>query len=463
VTRWLAPSILAVVTAASAALAVHQPTPPRSRLAGLGPPKAAVLSVRRVPDLLTQAIADQRLKTALDRAMTDPAAANSCLIVKANTRTVYSYNPVTPLIPASNLKLLTALAALNEIGPDAQFDTQVKADKAMTPDGTVAGPLYLVGAGDPVMETADFAATAFKAQPQIHTAFEQLADSLVAKGLKHVAGPVVGDESRYDTQRYVPTWKPRYITDGESGPLSALMVNDGFLAWKPKAVAAPAPATHAAQVLTDLLKSRGVSIDGPAGQSQAPASAVTISELRSPPLRDVVAEMLKQSDNTTAELLTKELGRRAAGRPTTAAGVDAIRSLLTAAHLPVEQYRAVDGSGLDRTDRATCSLIITVLGEGDATTGPIQRGLPVAGKDGTLFDRLKNTPAAGRLRAKTGSLEHVAALSGFVDPAGASPPITFSLLANDVPTDAAGRALGDRIGVILASYPDAPSPDSLAP
>jgi D-alanyl-D-alanine carboxypeptidase/D-alanyl-D-alanine-endopeptidase (penicillin-binding protein 4) len=460
VTRWLVPSILALIAAASGVLALHQPALATSHLAGLAAPKAPVLSVRRVPDLLTQTIADARLTADLDHALAEPAAADSCLVVQANTRTLYSRNPAKPLIPASNLKLLTATAAVAKIGADTPFATEVKANDPIGPDGTVTGPLYLVGGGDPIIETAEYAAS-FKAQPQIHTPFEQLADDLVAKGLKHVAGPIVGDESRFDTQRYVPSWKPRYITDGESGPLSALMVNDGFIQWKPKGIAVAAPATHAAQVLTDLLKSRGVSIDGPAGQSQTPASAVTISELRSPPLSDVVAEMLKQSDNTTAELLAKELGRRVAGQATTAAGVQAVRSLLAAARLPVEQYRAVDGSGLDRSDQATCSLIVTVLAAAPPG-GPIRQGLAVAGKDGTLFDRFKNTPAADRLRAKTGSLEHVVALSGYVDE-GDAPPLTFSLIANDTPNDAAGRALGDRVGVILAEYPNAPAPASLAP
>ncbi|HEV7888787.1 MAG TPA: D-alanyl-D-alanine carboxypeptidase/D-alanyl-D-alanine-endopeptidase [Acidimicrobiales bacterium] len=459
--RWLAPAALAVLTAAATALALDTPPTPHQAKAGLAPLKAPLLSLRRVPELLTQTIADQRLAQQLDQVFKDPAAANSCLLVEQTDRRLYTRNPDRPLIPASNLKVLTALAALAKLGPDERFSTAAKAARPIQPDGTLAGPLYLVGGGDPLLETADYAAS-FKNQPQIHTPFEQLADDLVAKGLKHIAGPggVQGDESRYDTQRYIPTWKPRYITDAEVGPQSALMVNDGFTQFKPRHTAAAAPAAHAAAVLSDLLKGRGVSIDGPAGQNPAPAGAATISELRSPPLREVVAEMLKESDNTTAELLTKELGRRAGGQGSTTAGLKAVRSLLDAAHLPTAPLQAVDGSGLDRSDRATCGLILAALDTGDAQ-GPLQSGLPTAAKDGTLAQRFQGHPAAGRLRAKTGSLDGVAGLSGFVDGPGA--PLVFSLLVNDLARDAQGRALQESVAAVLARYPDAPAPDSLAP
>lgn len=438
------PVLLALITAISAYVAVRQPPAPRSRLAGLDAPKAAVLSVRRAPDLLTRAIADLNLAAQLDAAV---GASSSCLVVKSTdptARTLYARNPDQPFIPASNLKLLTAVAVLRKLGPDETFAT---AAKGALKNGTVDGPLYLVGGGDPLLETAEYAPTRRFPTP-IHTAFERLADDLVAKGLKRVTGGVVGDESRYDTQRYIPSWRPNYITDGQAGPQSALLVNDGFVQFKPSRVAAAQPAAHAAAVLTELLKSRGVSVEGPVGQSRAPASAASISELRSPPVREIVAEMLKESDNTTAELLVKELGFRFNGAGTTKAGLEAIRTELA---LPAN-VEAVDGSGLDRSDRATCNAIVGAL------AGVPADALPTAATDGTMTDRFVNHIGAGRLKAKTGSLNGVASLSGFADA-----ELAFSFLVNDVRTDAAGRALQERVGDVLVRYPDAPSPDDLAP
>ena len=134
----------------------------------------------------------------------------------------------------------------------------------------------------------------------------------------------------------------------------------------------------------------------------------------------------------------------------------------------------VDGSGLDRSDRVTCQLIQAAL-QRSGPGGAIGRGLAVAGQNGTLFHRLIGTPAAGRLLGKTGSLEGVSALSGFVlppsAPAGASAggaaagaaTVTFSLIFNAVPSTAAGDALCDRIGVLLAQFPQAPPVAQLAP
>jgi len=445
-----AAAAVAVLTAVSAFLALRQPAPPGSTLAGLDQPAAPILSVRRAPDLLTRTIAEAKLVRGLDGALR-AAPASTCLVVRNAGRTLYSRNPEQPLIPASNVKILTAFALLAKLGPTETLATAVRAAKPISRDGTVDGDLFVVGGGDPLLETADYAAT-LKYAPTIRTPFERLADDLVAKGLKRVTGSVVGDESRFDARRYIPTWRPNYAADGHVGPQSALIVNDGFAQFRPRRVAASAPAVHAAGMLTELLRSRGVFISGSPGQSQSPAGAATISELRSPPVRDLVAEMLQESDNTTAEVLLKELGRRVGGQGTTAAGLDAVRAALTEARVPAAAVTLTDGSGLDRGNRASCVALVSALGP-----EPLIDGLPIAGEEGTLTDRFRNHPAAGRLRAKTGSLEGVAALTGLVD------PLAFSFVVNDVGGEAAGRALQDGVGAVLARYPEAPPPDEMAP
>jgi D-alanyl-D-alanine carboxypeptidase/D-alanyl-D-alanine-endopeptidase (penicillin-binding protein 4) len=459
--RWLLPVFLALVTLVAGSLAVRQPVAPGAgAAAAISATKAPVLSIRRVPALITQTVGDLRLDQQLDATFADPALAGardrSCLVVHEGDRVVYERNPGMALLPASNLKLLTAVTVLDTIDPNERLRTEVHAGAPPAPGGVVNGPLWLVGGGDPLLETADYVA-ADKYQPHPHTSFEQLADQLVAAGVRHVTGGVLGDETRYDTQRYLPTWKPSYVTDAEVAPLGALMVNDGEVRFKPqKATNADNPAVHAATVLTNLLQARGVVVDGGPGAGAAPKGSPVVTSIDSLPIKDMVGEMLKESDNTTAELLTRELGRRVVGQATTAAGVSVIRNHLTSLHLAVNQLVSVDGSGLDRSDRATCGLLLVALSAGKHPAD-LAAGLPVANKDGTLFDRFKNNPAAGRLRAKTGSLTGVAALSGFVD------QLSFSLVANELPRDATGRALQEQVGAALARYPDAPKPDDLAP
>ena len=452
----------------SGVLAVRVPTPDAEvRTAA---PAAPVLSARRVPAHLARVVADARLRTQLDGALADPALGGgrdrSCLVVRTGRRSILERRPGERLIPASNLKVLTGLAVLERLGAGGRLVTEVKATAEVGLDGVVAGPLWLVGGGDPLLSTADYAVS-LPNQPQPRTPLEKLADALVEGGVKVVPGGVVGDESRYDTQRYIPTWKPTYITDSESGPASALVVNDGFAQFRPRTVAAPEPDLHAAAVLTGLLQERGVAIGAPPSEGQAPADATVLTRLESPLLSEVVGQMLRESDNLTAELLVKELGLRFAGSGTTAAGLGVVRETLEAAGLPVDDLVAVDGSGLDRSDRASCALIMAAM-DVDGPEGALATGFPVAGRDGTLAQRFRGNPAAGRLRAKTGALDGVVGLSGYVEPVeqpgtDARSPLRFSLLVNELPRDALGRSLQEQVGAILARYPEAPPPDELAP
>ena len=464
--RWLVPLALATVAVAAAELAVAG-VPASQAPAAEMPARLAtpVLSPRRVPDLVASAVAHARLASALDAALTDPslggAVRSSCLVVADGGETLYAARPDLALTPASTLKLVTATAALRRLGPDFRFVTDVRSLAPPT-GGVVDGPLWLVGSGDPLIQTADYTAL-FEDQPRIATPFEALADAVVAAGVREVRGPVVGDESRYDALRYMPMWKPGYLTDNEVGPIGALSVNDNFAVYsRSRALPAVDPPVNAAAVLTALLRARGVVVAAEAAAGPAPATAVAVASMSSPPLAQVVTEMLQDSDNQTAEMLVKELGARFAGAGTWQDGLAVVRAAATEAGVPGDQYAAVDGSGLDRSDRLTCAAILDTL-HAAGPSGPLAQGLPVASRTGTLRKRLVDTVAAGRVRAKTGTLDHVAGLAGFVDRPGTA-ALAFALLANDLPDRAAtGRALQDRVALALAAYPDAPAPGAIGP
>jgi D-alanyl-D-alanine carboxypeptidase/D-alanyl-D-alanine-endopeptidase (penicillin-binding protein 4) len=173
--------------------------------------------------------------------------------------------------------------------------------------------------------------------------------------------------------------------------------------------------------------------------------------------------MLRESDNNTAELLTKELGRREASQGTTAAGVGVVRATLAGAKLPVSDLTAVDGSGLDRSDRASCRLfaeILAVSGE----DGPIADGLAIAGETGTLAKRFVNHPAEGRLRAKTGFLDGTVGLSGWMDGTRGG-DLLFAFLANGLPlpTEPPAQEVQEALGAALATYPEVPPANELSP
>ena len=446
------------VTGPAAAQEQPPATPPAITAA------APVFSLRRVPDLLARTAADTHLGADLDRVMSDPglggARDTSCLAVgdAGGGRSHYARQTAQLLIPASTLKLMTTTAALSKLGADSHFTTEVRAGAA--PAGGGVDDLYLVGGGDPLLATADFSVDAgYQGQPRAFTSLEALADKVVATGIRRV-GRLLGDDSRYDTQRLVPTWPASYSSEFEITPLSALVVNKAFAATKPPVVAASPPA-HAAGALATLLRARGVTV-GTTGAAKAPAGAPLVTSIDSAPLSDVVGEILQNSDNMGAEMLLKELGTQPGTPGSTAAGLAVVAAQLQkVAGVTPAELSAVDGSGLDRGDKLSCSVLERVLdttGEG----GDLAKGLPEAGRNGTLFKRFQGTPAAGKVRAKTGSLNGVAGLAGFATDRDGK-DLSFALLANGLPNEATGSALQDKVVGVLATYPRGPSADDLAP
>ena len=416
-----------------------------------------ILSARRTPELLHRTVAQIRLTQDLDAAMTAPRA---CLTVEDGETTIYGRQPDLTLTPASTLKMLTGTAALRRLGADFRFVTEVKADRPVV-DGVLEGPLWFVGAGDPLLSTQLYA-DSFRNQPQVFTSLDTLADRIVEAGIREIRGGVIGDESRFDAVRYLPSWKPGYITDNEIGPMSALIVNDNFAQFRPKkTIATPEPGRHGAVVLTDLLRGRG-RVVADAGAGVAPENANAVASVSSPPVPEIVGQLLRESDNMTAEALTKELGKRYGGAGSWEEGTKVIRQTVAEAGLSAEGYAAVDGSGLDVSDRLSCTLLMDAL-DLAGPTGPVADGLAVAGQTGTLSARFKGNPAEGRLRAKTGSLNNVVGLVGFVRAADER-DLEFALIANDLPDRLeSGRRLQEAVGAILAQYPKAPPADALAP
>lgn len=379
------------------------------------------------------------LRSALDPIWS--ATPGGCLTVAAGQTVLYEANADTLVAPASVTKLLTAAAALDILGEPARLRTIVRA-AAAPGGGIVNGNVWLVGGGDPVLGTA--ARVPPSADPALHTPLEDLADRVVAAGVRRIEGGVIGDDTRYDAERYVDSWPRRFIADGESGPLSALSVNGGFRVAGHPGVPFLDPPSEAANLFTELLESRGVEITGTAAASPA-AGAVELAAIDSPTVGELVESMLRDSDNGTAELLVKEIGVRQFNDGSTAAGVRAIEDVLMAAGLPVSGSVVADGSGLSRDNRVRCGLLTALLA---ARPEQFRERLAVAGQSGTLEHRLVANSAAGRLRAKTGSLDGVAALTGYADtPAGAT--LNFAFIINGLPPGESGRSLQDALIDVL--------------
>ncbi len=462
----LVPAALLVWVATTSAHTADRGDPPDVAVAPPASPGAHVatplLSARRLPGTVTGQLATKDLVAGLD-ALASALPAPTCLTAAVDGAVVYDSNGSQPVLPASNMKLVVAAVALDKLGPDHTFTTSV----VKGPDGT----LYLVGGGDPVLSTqayldaakaaADRASASGEleeAPSDVHTSFEQLAAAVAAADPGPIPA-VVGDDSRYDQERFVPSWPASYAADLEAGPLGALMVNDAFATLHPKFTLAADPAEAAATELAAELHGAGVQV-GPARSGPAPAGATPVASVASPPLSAILGEMLGTSDNNTAELLLKEIGKAAAGQGTRAAGLQVVQQTLTSWGVPLDGVTWVDGSGLDRGDRLTCHALLAVMDH--VRIGPVAAALPVANQTGTLLPYFANNPVAGKLHGKTGTLTGAKALTGFL-PAADGHTITFSFVYNGPNSRESAAGLWDRLGKALATYPYQPDLAAFSP
>jgi D-alanyl-D-alanine carboxypeptidase/D-alanyl-D-alanine-endopeptidase (penicillin-binding protein 4) len=426
-----------------------------------------LLSARRVPDALLDPRRDAAAVAAVS-GIIPQIPGQSCLVVAEGDRVIVAHNPDLGLIPASTQKLLVGSALLSVMDPDATFDTTAVANAAPT-DGVIAGDLVVVGGGDPLLSTDAYIARQADPNKPV-TRVEDLADAIAASGVTRIEGSVVGDGSRYDDIRDIPSWPQRYRDQVQSGPLSGLGINDGLETFTPTEVAqsggvpAADPPAHAAEVLTNLLRERGVTVVGEPRSGVAPAGTTPVATISSPPARTVVAQMLRYSDNTTAELLTKELAVRAGTQGSTFAGLAALEADLAATGIGTEGVALTDGSGLDPGNRTTCRTLAEVL-ELEPIGDVLDEGLAVAGQSGTLQGRMVGTAAAGNLRGKTGSLRNVSALAGEVDGQDGR-TYTFAYISNvpegEFVPDLTLQQQSD-LGVALATLAEVTAPPEVLP
>lgn len=350
---------------------------------------------------------------------------------------VAGHNGDLPLTPASNQKLFTAMGVLALIPQTDRLVTEVRATGAQE-GHALNGDLILVGGGDPTLNAKG---------PH---SLDDLAAAVKARGIDEVRGSLVGDETRYDNVRGAPGWLPQHVPVF-IGPLSALVVDRNQLRPDAEYAANPLPGTL--PYLRAALLRAGVRVLGPNVSGAAPPESAVLAALPSPPIGDLVGEMLNQSDNLIAELLVKEVGYRIA-RPapgSTAGGLAAITDAVGNLGVPLAGV-AADGSGLSRADRRSAREWRSLLqaARGQPWAERLVGSLPLGARTGTLARRFARTAAEGNVRAKTGWIDEARSLSGYLTTAGGR-PVVFSIVINGTtPTSPALNALDTLVAAIAA-------------
>lgn len=434
---------------------VAQAVTPIASSAELQTLSTPIINARRNPETLSHDVRFRSLRTQLTL-LSKRLPAESCLIIDIEGTRLVSVNPDIPLLPASNMKVVVAMVALDVLTPDFVFSTSLigKAN-----GNAIDGDAYLVGGGDPVLVTGNYPVT--EPYPTFNfTRLENLFDALAQKGITRIGGSIIGDESRYDAERFSPSLGLG-IKGTEVGPLGALMVNDGVVSGNP--IKPDNPALGAATEFTNTLQNNGIAVSGSPKVGTAPQDLPVIAKIDSLPLSDIIAEMLTNSDNNTAELLVKEIGFAVSGVGSREAGLEAMKAKLVEWGIPLDVLQFFDGSGLDRGNRLTCNTLMTLLTR-DGGFGPVGLGLATANQTGTLREVLADTLGAGKLRGKTGTLTGAKALSGFV-PFSADQASTFSLIINspNAANQTTYRPIWNALSDALGGFSGSPTASEIAP
>ena len=359
---------------------------------------------------------------------------------------VMSYKATTPRRPASTMKLVTATSALLALSPNFQFETRLYAGAAATQNGGVLrGPLYLKGYGDPTLASPAYARHYLSGAA---AAIGKLAKPLRGAGVTSVRGPIVVDETFFDTLRRVPSWPARYAT--ECQPLSGMTVNQSYLGDVRKRYVKNPPIASGVR-LRLAMKSIGIRQTGRVTAGRAPTQGRLIATVKSPRLKTIVALMLPDSDNFLAEMLTKDVGAYARGTGSTAAGTAQAKTLLGGKQLLARTDVLEDGSGLGLHNRLTAESLVRVLSAADAEPdwGSALIDALATGGHGTLKRRFTATGLRARVHAKTGYISGTSALAGVVDSTGGS-RYAFAIMMNQGSITGA-KATQDKIVTLLAA------------
>ncbi len=458
---------------------------------------------------------DTGLKGAIDTILTDArldGGAASVVVADATTgETLYQRDGADRLMPASNTKLPTSVAAMALLGPDYRYRTDALSTGSRH-GPVLRGDLYLRGTGDPTTLAEDY---------------DELAAQVAESGIKRITGRLIADDTRFDTQRLGRSWAADDESSYYSAQISALTVapdtdyDSGTVvveaapgaepgaaprltltpptdyvdidARAAKTVPAGQPDTltverrhgsntisvtgnipvganptkewvtvweptgYAAAVFADALTAHGVRVTGPTHLGRpTPKDAKTLATHTSMPLKELMHPFMKLSNNMHAEALTKTIGHETAGNGTWNAGLAAISAHLAEEGVDTATLRQVDGSGLSRMNNIPAAQFAKLLLA--VRTAPWYAdwyaSLPVAcapdrAVGGTLRSSMCKTPAALNARAKTGSLTGASALSGYVTDAGGR-ELVYSIVLNNYLASSV-KSVEDAIVTTLAS------------
>ena len=356
------------------------------------------------------------VQTRLDSLVTDPLLERTQLGLMVYDLSadsiLYNYGGRQTLRPASTMKLLTSVTALDVLGSSYDYRTYLYY-KGTIADGVLTGDVWLVGGMDPLFDDTDM---------------RIMAETLHRVGIDSISGRIVRDVSFKEEALLGEGW----CWDDDNPQLSPLLVSrkDEF-----------------ADRFKEELQKCGIAINAPITTDRLPKDVLLICS-RSHRLSEVLEPMMKESDNLYAESMFFQLAATVGKRPATAAHArQVIKNTVTKAGVTGIPYRIADGSGLSLYNYVTPELMVRLLRYAYLKRdimAALYPALPVAGVDGTLKKRMKGGPAQGNVHAKTGTLSGVSSLAGYCRAANQH-LLAFCIINQGIMKNAEGRDFQDKV------------------
>lgn len=406
--------------------------------------------------------------------------ANISLIVKdlRTGQTLHEHRSNHPTIPASTMKVITTATALELLGPDFTYQTQLSYDGTLQADGTLRGNLYIIGSGDPTLGSTKMG--------DIHF-LQKWAEAVKKAGINRIVGSIVADDSRFDNEGANPKWTwddiGNYYAPGiyaiayrdntlrvtfQSGAIgttpeiidlqpkvpgltidnnlrsSRITFDSAYFYGTPKSFSRgvhgeipankpgfvvraelPNPALLLAQDFHAQLIQQGVTITGepidiPSPEMRFPLPGLQRTNIythQSLPLRDIIKEANEKSNNFYSEQIFKSLSLKNHSVATNRQSIQMVRNFWRSKGLDVSQLFQEDGSGLSPANAVSAAFLtdlMTYMHQKSIHKDIFFRSLAVAGRTGTLAGVLKDTPLSGKVYAKSGTISRVRAYTGYI-------------------------------------------------
>jgi D-alanyl-D-alanine carboxypeptidase/D-alanyl-D-alanine-endopeptidase (penicillin-binding protein 4) len=441
-----------------------------------------------------------------DRLFRDSTVALQVVDVRSGQE-VYAWNADAALNPASTMKVVTSATALRELGPSHKFETVFATDGEIQADGTLKGNLYVVGGGDPGLVIEDLWKMVYDLQlegitsiqgnvifdasymtpesgvpgwdkkadkengPAYYPSLGALSLNFNTIGVVAGPGPDVGGPARVVLETPAPgvvevdnqlvtgaagTRRRIYMEREVQGRKMTLKLS-GSIPQKSDAQkyyrAVPDAQAYFTAAFAGLMKERGIRVRGKYLEGELPDKGIDqLVRHRSESLSQILASTNKHSNNFMAEQVLKAIGAEVEGEGSTEAGIRVVQAYLSELGIPEGEYALVNGSGLSREILIRPTHINAVLVDmmSDPQVGhEFLSSLAIGGRDGTLWARFREDDQVGKLRGKTGTLNGVHCLAGYVEAADGT-LFAFTFLVNDLPYSIArARQAHDRFADVM--------------